>query len=85
MWVPCVPDTRVFLTIAVDLVIVGIQEPVRFLIETKAKIFPTNERFWYFSKKPHQDTFILTLKDVRVSNLHCFCRKMHSVGCQAFM
>lgn len=56
-------DTRVFLTIAVDLVIVGIQEPVRFLIETKAKIFPTNERFWYFSKKIHQDTFILTLKD----------------------
>ena len=60
-------DTRVFLTVAVDLVIVGIQEPVRFLIETKAKIFPTNERFWYFSKKPHYDQFILKLKEVRVS------------------
>ena len=57
-------DTRVFLTIAVDLVVVGIQEPVRFLIETKAKIFPMNERFWYFSKKPHNEQFILRLKEV---------------------
>ena len=57
-------DTRVFMTIAVDLVIIGIQEPVRFLIETKAKIFPTNERFWYFSTKPHIEQFILKLQEV---------------------
>ncbi len=57
-------DMRVFLTIAVDLVIEGIQEPVRFLIETKAKIFPQNERFWYFSKKPHHEQFVLKLKEV---------------------
>lgn len=55
-------DTRVFLTIAVDLVICGIQEPVRFGIETKAKIFPHNERFWYFTKKPHQELFHVKLK-----------------------
>ena len=60
-------DTRVFMTIAVDLVIEGIQEPVRFLIETKAKIFPTNERFWYFSRKPHHETFILKLKEVKMN------------------
>lgn len=58
----CVLDTRVFLTVAVDLVICGIQEPVRFGIETKAKIFPHNERFWYFTKKPHQEQFFVKLK-----------------------
>ena len=52
------------MTIAVDLVIVGIQEPVRFLLETKAKIFPSNERFWYFSKRTHQEQFTLKLKEV---------------------
>lgn len=57
-------DTRVFMTVAVDLVIEGIQEPVRFLIETRAKIFPTNERFWYFSTKPHVEQFVLKLKEV---------------------
>ena len=64
-------DMRVFLTIAVDLVIDGIQEPVRFLIETKAKIFPTTERFWYFSKKPHHEQFVLKLKEVRF-HYSCF-------------
>ena len=52
------------MTLAVDLVIRGIQEPVRFLLETKVKIFPTNERFWYFSKKLHSECFILQLKEV---------------------
>lgn len=55
-------DTKVYLTIAVDLVIKGIQEPVRFCLETKAKIFSKNERFWYFSKKVMQERFHLTLK-----------------------
>ena len=59
-----IADTRVFMTLAVDLVIRGIQEPVRFLLETKVKIFPTNERFWYFSKKLHSECFILQLKEV---------------------
>ncbi len=57
-------DTRVFMTVAGDLVIEGIQEPVRLLIETRAKIFPTNERFWYFSTKPHVEQFVLKLKEV---------------------
>lgn len=47
-------DTRVYFTIAVDLVIEQIDEPVRFIFETKAKIVaPTNsvaatatEKFW---------------------------------------
>ncbi|KAG1665850.1 Rab GTPase-activating protein 1 [Nymphon striatum] len=55
-------DTRVYLTVAVDLVIKGIQEPVRLSLDTKAKIFPKNERFWYFSKKVLQENFIIILK-----------------------
>ncbi|XP_074654020.1 rab GTPase-activating protein 1-like [Tubulanus polymorphus] len=57
-------DTRVFMTIAVDLVFVGIQEPVRFLVETKARIYPSNERFWVFNKKPPTEQFHLRLKEV---------------------
>ncbi|XP_064648840.1 rab GTPase-activating protein 1-like isoform X3 [Lineus longissimus] len=57
-------DHRVFMTIAVDLVVIGIQEPVRFLIETKARIFPQNERFWVYNKKPPTEQFHLRLKEV---------------------
>ncbi|XP_050389744.1 rab GTPase-activating protein 1 isoform X1 [Patella vulgata] len=57
-------DTRVFLTVAVDLVIFGIQEPVRFAIESKAKIFSQTERFWYFSTKPHYEQFYVRLKQI---------------------
>ena len=51
-----------------DLVVAGIAEPVRFRIETRAKIFPLNERFWYFTKKPHQELFYLTVKDADDKN-----------------
>jgi len=61
-------DARVFLTVAMDLVVSGVSEPVRFRIETRAKVFPQNERFWYFTKKPHQELFYLTVKDALVGN-----------------
>ncbi|CAM1301965.1 RABGAP1 (predicted), partial [Pycnogonum litorale] len=57
-------DTKVFFTVAVDLVIRGIEEPVRFSLETKAKIFPRTERFWYFSKKFMQEKFQMKLRRV---------------------
>ncbi|XP_067125616.1 rab GTPase-activating protein 1-like isoform X2 [Centruroides vittatus] len=60
-------DTRVYMTVAADLVIEGISEPVRFVIETKAKILPQNERFWYFNKKAHIEQFYLKLKEVEVN------------------
>ncbi len=59
-----VADSRVFMTVAIDLVIEGIQEPVRFIMEIRAKIFPANERFWYFTTRPHIEKFILKLKEV---------------------
>ena len=55
-------DTRVFLTVAVDLVVYGIQEPVRFSMESKAKIFPQNERFWSLTKRPQQEQFYVNLR-----------------------
>ncbi|KAL4219350.1 Rab GTPase-activating protein 1 [Mactra antiquata] len=61
-------DTRVFMTVAIDLVIIGIQEPVRFAMETKAKIFSQTERFWYFMSKPHTELFHVKLKQVEGSN-----------------
>ncbi|XP_059143523.1 rab GTPase-activating protein 1-like isoform X2 [Physella acuta] len=60
-------DTRVFLTVAVDLVLFGIQEPVRFILETKAKIFPVSERFWYLSRKGYMEQFSVRLKQVESS------------------
>ena len=28
-----------------------IAEPVRFVVETKVRIFPSTERFWYYTKR----------------------------------
>ncbi|GIY53604.1 rab GTPase-activating protein 1 [Caerostris extrusa] len=42
---PTTRDNQVYLSIAVDLVFAGIDEPTRFVMETKAKIFNSNERF----------------------------------------
>lgn len=57
------------MTVAADLVISGIQEPVRFVIETKAKIFPPTERFWYFSKRTLYENFYLRVKEVSIFEL----------------
>lgn len=78
-WNPCEPiyeilntttsrDSQVYLSVAADLVFTGIDEPTRFVIETKAKIFPTNERFWYFSKRVLSEQFYLRLKEIETDN-----------------
>lgn len=55
-------EMRVFMTIAVDLVIDGLQDPVRFCIETKARIYAQNEKFWVFNKLKHFEEFYLQIK-----------------------
>lgn len=55
-------DSKIYITVAMDLVIKGIQEPVRFLIETPVKVFPQSERFWYLSSRKLVQQFYLNLK-----------------------
>jgi hypothetical protein len=64
-------DSKQFMTVAVDLVIRGIQEPVRFQIETPVKIFGQSERnFWYFQRRSLVQQFFLNLKEVVAGDLN---------------
>uniref|UniRef100_A0AAR5PSH0 Rab-GAP TBC domain-containing protein n=1 Tax=Dendroctonus ponderosae TaxID=77166 RepID=A0AAR5PSH0_DENPD len=63
-------DTKQYMTVGIDLVIRGIQEPVRFVIETPVRIFGQSERnFWYFQKKTLIQQFYLNLRETISSDL----------------
>ncbi|XP_033321979.2 GTPase activating protein and centrosome-associated isoform X1 [Megalopta genalis] len=57
-------EGKIYITVAVDLVIRGIREPVRFIIETLVKVYPQNERFWYFNKRNLVQQFYLSSKEI---------------------
>ncbi|GJQ88093.1 hypothetical protein Trydic_g13105 [Trypoxylus dichotomus] len=57
-------DVKQYMSVAVDLVIRGIQEPVRFQIETLVRIYSQAERFWYFQRRSLIQQFFLNLKEV---------------------
>ncbi|CAF0906762.1 unnamed protein product [Rotaria sordida] len=74
---------RIFLTVALDIVISGISEPVRFLIEAKARINESNksndiisqdisDTIWSSFKKvtPFTEEFDMIIKQVSSKNSH---------------
>lgn len=57
-------DTRVFISVAADLVFSDLKEPVRIVKESKVKVFQTNEKFWNPSKPRLHEEYIMELKEV---------------------
>jgi len=55
---------KTHITVALDLVIRGIQEPVRLQLVTPVKIYPKNERFWNLTKRALVQQFYLNLKEM---------------------
>uniref|UniRef100_A0AC35G681 PID domain-containing protein n=1 Tax=Panagrolaimus sp. PS1159 TaxID=55785 RepID=A0AC35G681_9BILA len=65
-------ETRVYMTVAADVILEGINEPVRFNIECKARIFQQYERFWYVTRKAVNESYYLTIKVWRFLKLNVF-------------
>lgn len=64
-------EMRVFFTVAVDLILVNVSEPIRFIVESKAKIYPQHEKFWSLSDTtPHHELFTLQFNRVRNTAAH---------------
>lgn len=52
-----------YMSLGLDLVIRGISDPLRLIVETPVKIFPPTERYWYYSKRPLIQQFYINLKE----------------------
>ncbi|XP_040178664.1 rab GTPase-activating protein 1 isoform X2 [Rana temporaria] len=75
-------DKVLFMTTAVDLVITEVQEPVRFLIETKVRVCAASERlYWPFSKRSSTENFFLKLKQIEKKERKSSCDTFYEVMC----
>uniref|UniRef100_A0A5F9CDC5 RAB GTPase activating protein 1 n=1 Tax=Oryctolagus cuniculus TaxID=9986 RepID=A0A5F9CDC5_RABIT len=75
-------DKVLFMTTAVDLVITEVQEPVRFLLETKVRVCSPNERlFWPFSKRSTTENFFLKLKQIKQKERKSNADTLYEVVC----
>lgn len=59
-----ISDTRVFMTVAIDVIVTEINEPIRFSIESMARVFHEHERFYKTPQTSVIEKFTLVL-DVR--------------------
>ena len=55
-------DSRVFMTIAVDVIFEGLDESIRFNLECKARIFQQFERFWSPQRRAMSETYTLLVQ-----------------------
>ncbi|CAJ0583037.1 unnamed protein product, partial [Mesorhabditis spiculigera] len=55
-------DTRVFMTIALDVIMAEVGEPIRFSLECKARVHHQYERFYRTQRVPVVETFYLSLQ-----------------------
>ncbi|KAG9477951.1 hypothetical protein GDO78_013112 [Eleutherodactylus coqui] len=75
-------DKVLFMTTAVDLVITEVQEPVRFLLETKVRVCSASERlYWPFSKRSSTENFFLKLKQIERKERKSNCDTFYEVTC----
>ncbi|PIK48850.1 putative rab GTPase-activating protein 1 isoform X2 [Apostichopus japonicus] len=79
---PGLVDKSMFMTIAVDLVMTGIQEQVRFVLETRVIIVSPNEKFWMYNKKAVQEFFYILLEEEESSVENEFSYKVLSLESQ---
>ncbi|XP_040564697.1 rab GTPase-activating protein 1 [Lepeophtheirus salmonis] len=55
-------EPSVFMTAAADLVVSQIAEPIRFVFETRAAIYPQTERYWFYALRSLHRQYSVQLK-----------------------
>ncbi|XP_047134401.1 rab GTPase-activating protein 1 isoform X1 [Hydra vulgaris] len=69
-------DNRIYMTVAADIVLENLQEPIRILKEVKVRVFNTNEKFWNPSKPKIQDEYQLQVfEKLNENGVRCFVKK----------
>ncbi|KAL3099475.1 hypothetical protein niasHS_002930 [Heterodera schachtii] len=59
-------DTRVFMTIAIDVILDTLSESIRFNVECKARIFQQFERFWSTQHRALSERYTLLLQKMHM-------------------